>query len=55
VLAITVPQGSGPNALLKITTTIGTVHARVPPGVQPGQSFFIRLRCGRAGPNAETM
>ena len=46
VLAITVPQGSRPNALLKITTTVGTVHARVPPGVLPGQSFFIRMRRG---------
>jgi hypothetical protein len=46
VLAITVPMGSKPNALLKITTTIGTVHARVPQGVKPGQSFFIRMRRG---------
>jgi len=46
VLAITVPMGSRPNALLKITTTIGQVHARVPPGVMPGQSFFIRMRRG---------
>lgn len=46
VLAITVPAGSRPNALLKITTTVGTVHARVPPGVLPGQSFFIRMRRG---------
>ena len=52
VLAITVPQGSRPNALLKITTTIGTVHARVPPGVMPGQSFFIRMR--RGSPYAST-
>jgi hypothetical protein len=46
VLAITVPPGSRPNALLKITTTVGTVHARVPPGVRPGQTFFIRMRRG---------
>ena len=46
VLSITVPPGSRPNALLKITTTIGTVHARVPPGVKPGQSFFVRMRKG---------
>lgn len=46
VLAITVPQGCRPNALLKITTTIGTVHARVPPGVPPGSTFFIRMRRG---------
>lgn len=46
VLAITVPQGSRPNALLKITTTAGTVHARVPPNVRPGQTFFIRMRRG---------
>jgi len=46
VLAITVPARSRPNALLKITTTVGVVHARVPPGVQPGQTFFIRMRRG---------
>jgi len=46
VLAINVPQGSRPNALLKITTTVGTVHARVPPNVRPGQTFFIRMRRG---------
>lgn len=55
VLAINVPPGSGPNALLKITTTIGTVHARVPEGVMPGQSFFIKLRCSNAGTEAEAI
>jgi hypothetical protein len=46
LLAITVPAHSKPQAMLKITTTIGTVHARVPHGVRPGQSFFIRIRRG---------
>jgi len=54
ILAITVPMGSRPNALLKITTTIGTVHARVPPGVRPGQSFFIRMRRGSSQAESST-
>ena len=45
-MAINVPPGTRPKALLKITTTVGVVHARVPPGVQPGQTFFIRMRRG---------